>query len=102
MRKGFLELCVLTLVDKKERAYGFEILASLVDCGLDVSEGTLYPLLARLFSERKLTPEWETPETGHPRKFYRVSPSGSTALSAMAGEYENQHAAYTRLKGGSR
>jgi PadR family transcriptional regulator, regulatory protein PadR len=101
-RKGFLELSVLTAVDARQRVYGFELLENLKSAGLELSEGTLYPLLARLFSEKKFEAEWETPDTGHPRKFYRLSESGRTQLAAMAREYDAMHQALERIKGGSR
>jgi PadR family transcriptional regulator, regulatory protein PadR len=100
-RKGFLELAVLTAVEAQNRVYGFELLETLKSAGLDLSEGTLYPLLARLFSEKKLDAEWETPPTGHPRKFYRLSATGRAQLGAMAEEYEDMNSALKRLKGGS-
>jgi PadR family transcriptional regulator PadR len=101
-RKGFLELAILTAVDTHDRVYGFELLENLKLAGLEVSEGTLYPLLARLLSEKKFDAEWETPLTGHPRKFYRLSAAGRAQLSAMAAEYEDLNLALKRLKGGSR
>jgi PadR family transcriptional regulator, regulatory protein PadR len=99
LRKGFLELCVLSLVEAKTRVYGFEMLESLRLSGLDISEGTLYPLLARLDQEGSLSHQWETPDSGHPRKFYSLSSEGGTMLEAMSGEYENQYLIYRRVKG---
>lgn len=101
-RKGFLELSVLTAVKAKVRVYGFELLEGLKAAGLELSEGTLYPLLARLHSEAKLDAEWETPSSGHPRKFYSISASGRDQLAAMAEEYEDLHRALGRLKGEKR
>ena len=47
MRKGILEFCILSILDKKE-AYPSEIIEALKGAKLIVVEGTLYPLLTRL------------------------------------------------------
>ncbi len=47
MRKGILELCILSTIDKKPK-YSSEILEGLKESKLLVVEGTLYPLLTRL------------------------------------------------------
>jgi PadR family transcriptional regulator, regulatory protein PadR len=102
-RKGFLELCILSLVKRKRKTYGFEMLDFLREHGLDIGEGTLYPLLTRLSSEAKLDGEWETPNSGgaaHPRKFYRLSDGAAELLAAMEGEFEGQYRVYESIKGG--
>ena len=45
-KKGVLELCVLSLLKHGDK-YGYE-LADTVGKQIDVSEGTIYPLLKRL------------------------------------------------------
>jgi PadR family transcriptional regulator PadR len=71
----------------------------LTASGLEVSEGTLYPLLARMTREGSLEALWSTPETGHPRKYYGLSASGSEALALMRREFEEEIAAYRRIEG---
>lgn len=99
-RKGFLDLCVLALLSAGGPSYGLDMMETLTAAGLEVSEGTLYPLLARMTREESLLASWTTPETGHPRKYYRLSPLGERALAAMREEYETHIAAYRRLGGG--
>ena len=48
-KKGVLELCVLSLLKNGDK-YGYE-LADTVGKQIDVSEGTIYPLLKRLRAE---------------------------------------------------
>jgi len=98
-RKGFLDLCVLVLLEREGQSYGLDMMDSLTEAGLEVSEGTLYPLLARMTREESLAASWTTPETGHPRKYYRLSPFGERALPALREEFEAQIAAYRRLGG---
>lgn len=84
LRKGCLELAVLGSLWEGRR-YGLEILRRLEDeSGLLVSEGTVYPLLARLKSDGLLESEWEEAEAGHPRKYYRLTASGKRRAVQMA------------------
>jgi PadR family transcriptional regulator PadR len=65
--------------------YGLEILRQLErDSALVLSEGTIYPLLARLKSEGLLDSEWVEAEGGHPRKYYRLTPRGRQRVREMA------------------
>lgn len=99
-RRGYLELCVLTLVDAKGKIYGFEMMTHFEKAGLNVTEGTLYPLLARLTNDRSLASMWETPKSGggHPRKFYSLSPEGKKALEKMQDEYKRLNDVFKKLK----
>jgi PadR family transcriptional regulator PadR len=101
MRKGFLELCVLALLESRGTAYGLDLMEGLGQAGVEVGEGTLYPLLARMTREESLSAEWETPDKGHPRKYYRLTQAGRTALAAMKGSYEADFRAFATLVAGS-
>jgi len=88
IKKGYLELCVLSLIEAHERLYGLQIIKLLEENGIPVKEGTLYPLLSRMSSEKSLRTEWETKKNkGHPRKFYSLSKTGAKALSLMKIEF---------------
>ncbi len=101
-RKGFLDLCALSLLASRDESYGLDMMEALAQAGLEVSEGTLYPLLARMTREGSLSPSWTTPETGHPRKYYRLSPTGQLVLAAMREEFDRNVAALRRIEGGTR
>jgi PadR family transcriptional regulator, regulatory protein PadR len=89
IRKGYLELCILTLIATRERIHGFDMIQVLAKCGIDVKEGTIYPLLARMDTDGLITSRWEvTPGKGHPRKYYALSPSGAKTLIEMTREFE--------------
>lgn len=96
LRKGFVELCVLMSLSRRRR-YGFELLEFLRSHGLVLSEGTLYPLLTRMGTEKMLQAEWETPESGHPRKFYTITGAGRALLEKMREEYEMNGQAYQKI-----
>jgi PadR family transcriptional regulator, regulatory protein PadR len=89
IRKGYLELCILLLIRKHQRLYGFELLERLAKSGLEVKEGTLYPLLNRMASENQLHASWETENLkGHPRKFYALTRGGEKFLDEMSREFD--------------
>ncbi len=80
LRRGTIEYCVLALLRDCER-YGFELVRTLAEAdGMVTSEGTIYPLLTRLRREELVTTSWRESETGPPRRYYRLTPAGRTAL----------------------
>ncbi|MFH2115161.1 MAG: PadR family transcriptional regulator [Spirochaetota bacterium] len=97
-RKGFLELCILLSVQLNKRIFGYAIMENLQSLGFDMSEGSLYPLLARLVKERTLEACWETPVEGHPRKYYTLSRFGQDFLRQIEHAYETDHHAFLNLK----
>ena len=48
MRKGVLEMCILSIIHKKKEAYASDIMEALKEADMIVVEGTLYPLMTRL------------------------------------------------------
>jgi PadR family transcriptional regulator PadR len=83
LRKGAAELVVLATL-ARGRAYGLELLATINAPGALVTEGGLYPLLARLEKSGRIVAEWELPEGGgNPRKYYRLTDDGRRLLAAM-------------------
>ena len=98
IRKGYLELCILLLIRAHGRLYGFEILERLSQLGLDVKEGTLYPLLNRMTTDTVLASVWETENVkGHPRKFYSLTSAGLQLLDEMGFEFDRMLEIYKSL-----
>ncbi len=73
-KKGVLELCVLTLISKKDY-YGYELVEE-ISKELEISEGTLYPILRRLTEENLFETYLKESTEGPPRKYYRISKTG--------------------------
>lgn len=96
LRKGILELCILTILDKKE-AYPSEILDALKDAKLIVVEGTLYPLLTRLKNGELLTYRWEESPSGPPRKYYSLTKMGKAFLEELALTWDELNTAVTQI-----
>ena len=98
VRKGYLELCLLSLIDVRKRLYGLEMLEILEKAGLPLKEGTLYPLLNRMTQEDVLAATWETEAAkGHPRKFYALTKNGKRVLHEMQSEFDRMNETYQKL-----
>ena len=89
LKRGSLELIVLHLLAPGE-AYGYEIaskLAERTNNALEVTDGTLYPVLYRLESAGFVAVRWETQARGVPRKYYRLTESGRRELEQLRQEW---------------
>ena len=96
MRKGVLELCILSIISAQE-AYPSDILEKLKASDLLVVEGTLYPLLTRLKDGGLLEYRWVESEKGPPRKYYRLTNAGDNALREMLVAWNELVAAVHRV-----
>lgn len=89
IKKGYLELCLLLLIKKHKKIYGFDLLEKLQEVDLSVKEGTLYPMLNRMSAEQVLSTVWDTENVkGHPRKFYSLTDKGNQLLQEMRLEFK--------------
>ena len=83
MRRGAVEYCVLALLRDREM-YGFELTRALSTAGgLVASEGTVYPLLARIRQDGLVETFWEPSPQGPPRRYYRLTNDGRLALETF-------------------
>jgi PadR family transcriptional regulator PadR len=83
LRKGSLELAILAVLWDGRR-YGLEILRDLeAKSELVVVEGTVYPLLNRLRALALVESEWVESDSGHPRKYYRLTAAGKQRAVEM-------------------
>jgi len=99
LKRGSLELIVLHLLAPGE-AYGYEIVSKLTaqsNGALEVTDGTLYPVLYRLERAKYVAVRWETPERGVPRKYYRLTDEGREELERLREEWTTFAKAMTRL-----
>ena len=96
LRKGVLELCILSIL-AKERKYASEIISHLKDAKLIIVEGTLYPLLTRLRSAGYLAYEWEESKNDPPRKYYSITAEGKDFLAELSGNWNELKDAVDQL-----
>src|SRR5262245_47846726 len=74
---------------RDDEAYGYQIVERLGRMpGLEVTESTVYPVLARLARDRFVTGRTATPPTGPPRRYYRLSAGGQRRLEEMIARWQ--------------
>ena len=84
-KKGVLELCVLVLLDKQDR-YGYELVRSISN-RIEISEGSVYPLLRRLTKEEYFTTYLQESSEDPSRKYYTLTDKGRTYLYQLLREW---------------
>ena len=94
LRRGCLTLAVLTQL-RSER-YGYTLRKALADDGLEIDEGTLYPLLRRLESQGLLVSQWRE-EDKRNKRFYRLSPVGEQILGQLLGEWQRINTSLSKI-----
>jgi PadR family transcriptional regulator PadR len=74
LKKGVLELCVLALLSRGD-GYAYDIASQLAE-GIEMGEGTIYPLMRRLQDEGLVATYLAESPSGPPRKYYRLTEVG--------------------------
>lgn len=92
LKKGVIEILILQLLCES-KMYGYQLIQELdmrSNGVFKLKEGTLYPVLYRLEDSKYIESFWEqdTEKRGLPRKYYKITPSGLTALENMRQELE--------------
>lgn len=77
LKKGLLEVCVLSAIEKEE-SYGYRIISDLAPY-IEISESTLYPILRRLESGGAVTTRSEA-YNGRLRKYFRITEIGKNKI----------------------
>lgn len=83
MKKGVLEMCILSILNQEGEAYPSDIIQKLKEADLIVVEGTLYPLLTRLKNYGLLDYHWKESTAGPPRKYFRITDQGKESLTTL-------------------
>ena len=86
LRRGCLVLAVLAALRSEQ--YGYTLRKALAEHGMDIDEGTLYPLLRRLETQGLLVSEWREHEKRN-KRFYRLSPEGEPILTQLLAEWQS-------------
>jgi PadR family transcriptional regulator PadR len=85
MRRGVIVLAVLSQCNQEQ--YGYSLMKSLSEKGLEIDQGTLYPLLRRLETQGLLSSTWRL-EDARPRRYYLISSEGQQILPKLVLEWE--------------
>jgi PadR family transcriptional regulator PadR len=94
LRRGCLTVAVLA--ELRAEQYGYTLRKALAEHGLEIDEGTLYPLLRRLESQGLLASEWREHEK-RTKRFYRLSAEGARTLQHLLQELEQINTALTNI-----
>jgi len=97
LRRGVLMLAVLSQL--KGEQYGYSLKQSLDELGMEINEGTLYPLLRRLESQGLLESDWQVVDDTRPRRYYKMSQEGETIFANLIQEWQSLVAVMNRLLG---
>lgn len=84
LRRGVLVLAVLA--ELREEHYGYSLRKNLVSKGLEIDEGTLYPLVRRLEKQGLLVSEWRE-ESNRKKRFYQLSEVGKSTLEQVSEDW---------------
>lgn len=94
-KKGILDLCVLSILDKKE-IYGYGLKMEISEL-MDVNENTLYPLLRRLEKDAYVVTSTHQSAQGRMRKYYCITDKGRDHLAKQREEWRTFRKAADRL-----
>lgn len=94
-KKGVLDLCVLSILNQDD-CYGYEIVNRITDF-MEISEGSIYPLLRRLKKDKLVTSYLKESIEGPPRKYYTLSNDGKTAYNNLLKEWIDFQASINQL-----
>jgi len=94
MKRGFLQLLVLVLLEKD--AYGYAMVRAFRELGYEVEENTLYPLLRRLEKRGLIHGKWELSEE-RPRKVYAITRPGREMRAGLLAIWKKQDEIITHI-----
>ena len=86
VRRGAVVVAVLAALRNEQ--YGYTLRKALAEHGLEIDEGTLYPLLRRLETQGLLVSEWREEEKRN-KRFYRLSADGTEMLKQLLAEWKS-------------
>jgi PadR family transcriptional regulator, regulatory protein PadR len=87
LRRGAIVIAVLSQLEEEQ--YGYSLLKGLADQGMDIEQGTLYPLLRRLESQGLVQSNWRIVDEARPRRYYQISAQGRQAFVQLKKEWSD-------------
>ncbi len=98
LKRGTLELCVLSLLSRGD-CYGYELVNKISEC-MQITEGTIYPLLKRLKDSGSIDSYIVESQEGPARKYYRITDRGRAIMAEQKKEWYRFSEAIDKLLGG--
>lgn len=78
-------MCVLALVSQRD-FYGYELVET-ISKKIEISEGTIYPILRRLTIEKFFDTYLKESNEGPPRKYYKMTDLGKQQTEKLLSEW---------------
>ncbi|MHC4867425.1 MAG: PadR family transcriptional regulator, partial [Planctomycetota bacterium] len=101
LRKGLLDFVALNLLGHG-RSHGYEMVRTLKRIRrLKISEGSIYPILARLQADGLVTSFVATSPDGPPRRYFRLTELGQETLSSMNAYWDEVIESISGIRGGA-
>ena len=98
-KKGILELCVLSMLRKKDY-YGYELVEEISEV-IEISEGTLYPILRRLTEEGYFETYLKESNEGPSRKYYKITKTGKEFCKSQLKQWQEFNLKINKLIDGN-
>ena len=95
LKKGVMEIVVLSMLRRKD-FYGYELVTEISKY-IEMSEGTIYPLLNRFKKDELVDTYLAESHNGPPRKYYRITDSGRTEFKESVKEWQEFNKAVQKL-----
>ena len=78
-------MCVLALVSQRD-FYGYELVET-ISKKIEISEGTIYPILRRLTADKFFETYLKESNEGPPRKYYKMTDLGKQQTEKLLAEW---------------
>ena len=97
MLKGVLEGAILKIIQHEE-TYAYEISNTLKTFGFgEIAEGTIYPIILRLQSNKYIKGEFRPSKSGPNRKYYHLTQKGEEFLEEFQQNWDQLNQAIKNL-----
>lgn len=101
--KGSIDLLLLSLIAQKDE-YGYELAKKIREKSnevYEIGEGTLYPALKRLETQKAVESYWGDANEGGRRKYYRITKAGRGLLQDKMKDWQSLSQLVTLCNEGS-
>lgn len=95
LKKGLLDLCVLALL-RSQDYYGYSLVRKIEDF-MEISEGTVYPLLKRIYDNGYVSTYYEQSSDGAQRKYYSITEKGKAEYEVLYREWKEFRASVDKM-----
>ena len=100
LRKGLLEFLALNILNQGE-TYGYEIVQKLKQLeGMDITESTVYPILARLRKDGFAQARSQPSPGGPPRRYFKLTAKGKSRLVYMNQYWDSLNKSINKIQKG--